>query len=457
MTHRNATLLTLLATALGCAETLSSDTPTEDTAGIGRAAAVDTGEQATLERVLSAGSCGSPPTYAPPDCGSQQWTYYSPHLPVAVGWLAVANTGSSSCTVSISKLELSYSTPSGATVLSNTINGAQQLYDGTISGTTFGTLIATISPTTSYTVAAGAGYYAHPFTEMKKVPTDATKVSLAYSVTVGSGCVVQAGIDTYQKYATPTSSSPYTQNGSNTDFIKEAIKSPWVSTSTSTSISITHHPSPSSLTAKACYNAVALSWAAPSDETPDSSHPYSLFHSTSTFDPASYDPDVPAATAWKTSTSTSSTDSGLTIGTKMYYGIYATGVYSSVTTDLHSAMAYTSVTPSNISWPTLTSGTYTGAGSIMLKWKSATSLQTGCGTFISSYSVRQGEVSSTGVCTVKKTFTDPIDWSGSAEDSNQKSGIGSLTSGKKYCFAVAAKLNTGTTSNYSSTLNVTAP
>ncbi len=409
---------------------------------------------------VSDASCGAAaPTHAPAGCGVQQWGQYSAHIPDAVGWLAIANTGTGTCKVSGIKLELSYSTASGSTVLANTVYGAQDLYDGTSSDTskTFGTKKSDDTPTTAYTIAASPGYYVHPFTQRKKVPTNATKVTLKYSITLGTNCVVEAGIDTYQEDKNPTTAAPYTTDTTSISyFIKEAYKTAWSSSTVSnSSFSITRHMAPQSLTAAACYDDVQLTWSAPSDETAIA---YSIFHATSTFDPASYDPDVPAATAWKSTTSTSQTDTGLGIGTTEYYGAYSAGTYTyAPADDLHSALAITSVTPAKLAWAAPTTGSYSGAGSIMLYWKSATSMVSTCATFIKSYTVEQGEVSSSGACTVKTTFSDPIDWTGTAESATQMSGIGGLTTGKKYCFDVAAYLSDGSTTNKSATVSVVAP
>lgn len=408
------------------------------------------------------GSCGSAPAHAPPDCGSQQWTEYSSHLPAAVGWFAIANTGTRTCTVTITKIELSYSSPSGSTVLKSTQSGAQRLYDGTTA--TFGTYKSDETVASSYTIPASSGYYIHPFTGIAEVPTDATKLTFKYAATIGSGCVVEAGIDTYQRDAIPTTSSPYTTDVTSEDFfIKEAIKSAWTGTTISSaspsSLQITRHAAPASVTAAACYNAATVSWSKPSDESPDASHPYKVFHSTSTFDSSSYDPDIPGATVWKSTTSTSQAETGLAIGTREYYAVYATGSYTyAPADDLHSALAWTSVTPANFTWATPTSAAYTGPGSLLLKWKSASSMQSACSAFIKDYYVEQGTVNSAGTCTFSTNFYDPIDYASTGgEDATQLSGIGGLTSGKKYCFRVSARLTSLAVSNKSATLTVVSP
>ena len=179
-----------------------------------------------------AGDCGpAKPDHAPTGCGIQQWLGYSETNPAAVAWLAIANTGTETCRVTITRLELSYLTDqNGSTTrvpLSSSINGVQVLSDGT-DGNYWGAYLYDFARGSTFDIPADTHSYVHPFGPRVAVPEDATELTVRYAAEMTDGCVVAGGLDTYEEDADPTTEAPYTQNGSITDFIKEAYKSPWV-------------------------------------------------------------------------------------------------------------------------------------------------------------------------------------------------------------------------------------
>ncbi len=179
--------------------------------------------------------CGDArPENAPLECGVQQWKGYSETNPAATAWMAIANTGTEACRVTITRLELSYHTQESKeqhlprTVLSQDINGVQLLADGTQEGEWWGKYLHDESVENDFTIQPNTHGYIHPFGPIKKVPEDAIDLAVTFSAEITEGCVASAGIDTYEEVRKPTIEPPYTQNGSKTDFIKEAIKTPWV-------------------------------------------------------------------------------------------------------------------------------------------------------------------------------------------------------------------------------------
>jgi|GEM_PF-3118638 len=178
--------------------------------------------------------CGpAKPEHAPSECGVQQWRGYSETNPVAVAWLALANTGTETCRVTITRLELSYlTTDSDGSVtripLSSSINGVQVLSDGT-DGNYWGTYLYDFARGSTFDIPAETHSYVHPFGPRIAVPIEAAGLTVRYAAELTTGCVVAGGLDTYEEDRDPTTEVPYTQNGSVTDFIKEAYKAPWVS------------------------------------------------------------------------------------------------------------------------------------------------------------------------------------------------------------------------------------
>jgi len=186
---------------------------------------------------IIAPQCGNAkPLHAPDECGSQQWTGYSETNPAAAAWLAIANTGKTSCRATITRLELSYRTESAdrtsatRTILSSDINGIQFLTDGTQTAP-WGSYLHDLVPGSTFTIPANAHGYVHPFGPIVAVPEDATELTMSFAVSLTGGCVASGGIDTFEENAIPNTDFPYTKNGSVTDFIKEAIKTPWVTRS----------------------------------------------------------------------------------------------------------------------------------------------------------------------------------------------------------------------------------
>ncbi len=179
-------------------------------------------------------TCGrAKPAHAPNECGVQQWTGYSETNPAAAAWLAIANTGTTTCSATITRLELSYRiesddrTSTTRTVLSSDVNGVQFLTDGTRT-TPWGSYLYDLAPGSTFTIPANAHGYVHPFGPIVEVPNNATELTMTFAVTLSSGCVVSGGIDTFEEFAKPNTNPPYTKDGSVTDFIKEAIKTPWI-------------------------------------------------------------------------------------------------------------------------------------------------------------------------------------------------------------------------------------
>lgn len=183
---------------------------------------------------LVAPSCGrAKPAHAPSECGVQQWTGYSETNPAAAAWLAIANTGSTTCRATITRLELSYRTDAAdrtsttRTVLSSDINGVQLLTDGT-NTTPWGAYLHDIAPGSTFSIPPNAHGYVHPFGPIVQVPDDAVELTMSFAITLSGGCVASGGIDTFEEFAKPNTNPPYTKDGSITDFIKEAMKTPWI-------------------------------------------------------------------------------------------------------------------------------------------------------------------------------------------------------------------------------------
>lgn len=196
--------------------------------------------------------CGpAKPEHAPSECGVQQWKGYSETNPAASAWMALTNTGTTACTVTITQLVLSYlSTNSDGsaptrTILSSAIQGVQILTDGT-NGEDWGNYVRDLPPGSTFTIPANPHAYIHPFGPITAIPDNATEVTLTFSADITNGCVVSGGMDTFEENATPNTNAPYTKNGSETDFIKEAMKTPWVTKTVDfnspVSYSITHLP-----------------------------------------------------------------------------------------------------------------------------------------------------------------------------------------------------------------------
>ena len=144
--------------------------------------------------------------------------------------MAIANTGTEACAVAVTRLELRYKTADGEEkLLTSGINGVQHLADGT-DGKYWGQVVGGQNANDEFIIPAGSHYYIHPFGPRVEVPTDATELTVTFSAKITDGCVTSAGIDTYSENRDPTAEYPYTQNGSTTDFIKEAMKTPWMST-----------------------------------------------------------------------------------------------------------------------------------------------------------------------------------------------------------------------------------
>ena len=179
-------------------------------------------------------NCGKArPEYAPDECGTQQWTGYSETNPAAAAWLAIANTRNTTCSATITRLELSYRSESAdrtsttRTILSSDINGVQFLTNGT-RGNVWGSYLHDLAPGSTFTIPPNAHGYVHPFGPIVAVPADAVELTMSFAVTLSKGCVASGGIDTFEELAIPNTNPPYTKDGSITDFIKEAIKTPWI-------------------------------------------------------------------------------------------------------------------------------------------------------------------------------------------------------------------------------------
>ena len=187
---------------------------------------------------IIAPECGSAkPEHAPNECGTQQWKGYSETNPAAAAWLAIANTSDRSCTVTITQLELSDVVDGKRIVLSSNINGVQLLTDGTDSDS-WGNYLRDIAPGSTFIIPPSLHGYVHPFGSMVRVPDNATMLTITLAATISSGCALSGGIDTFEEFATPNTNPPYTKNGSTTDFIKEALKTPWVTKTVNSSAPI---------------------------------------------------------------------------------------------------------------------------------------------------------------------------------------------------------------------------
>ncbi len=181
-----------------------------------------------LESVIGE-ECGpAKPENAPKECGHQQWTGFSETNPAAV-----ANTGTEACRVNITRLELSYLSQNaneGAPsrkMLSSDINGVQLLADGTDGGW-WGKYLHNLPTGSTFDLQPNIHAYVHPFGPMMAVPEDATEVTVTFAAEITGDCIASGGMDTYEENAIPNTEPPYTQNGSETDFIKEAMKTPWI-------------------------------------------------------------------------------------------------------------------------------------------------------------------------------------------------------------------------------------
>ena len=198
-----------------------------------------------LESVIGE-ECGpAKPGNAPKECGHQQWAGFSETNPVAVAWMAVANTGTEACRVSITRLELSYlsqdaneAAPSRK-MLSSDINGVQLLADGTDGGW-WGKYIHNLPTGSTFDLQPNIHAYVHPFGPMMAVPEDATEVTVTFATEITGDCIASGGMDTYEENAIPNTEPPYTQDGSETDFIKEAMKTPWITQTVNPDVPISY-------------------------------------------------------------------------------------------------------------------------------------------------------------------------------------------------------------------------
>lgn len=198
-----------------------------------------------LESVIGE-ECGpAKPGNAPKECGHQQWAGFSETNPVAVAWMAVANTGTEACRVSITRLELSYlsqdaneAVPSRK-MLSSDINGVQLLADGTDGGW-WGKYIHNLPIGSTFDLQPNIHAYVHPFGPMMAVPEEATEVTVTFATEITGDCIASGGMDTYEEDAIPNTEPPYTQDGSETDFIKEAMKTPWITQTVSPDVPISY-------------------------------------------------------------------------------------------------------------------------------------------------------------------------------------------------------------------------
>ncbi len=178
--------------------------------------------------------CGkAKPAHAPDECGTQQWTGYSETNPAAAAWLAIANAGNETCSATITRLELSYRsesedrTSTTRTILTSDVNGVQFLTDGTDTAD-WGSYLHDLAPGSTFTIPPNAHGYVHPFGPIVAVPESATELTMSFAVTLTDGCIASGGIDTFEEFAIPNTKPPYTKDGSITDFIKEATKTPWI-------------------------------------------------------------------------------------------------------------------------------------------------------------------------------------------------------------------------------------
>lgn len=178
--------------------------------------------------------CGpAKPGNAPKECGHQQWAGFSETNPAAVAWMAIANTGTEACRVSITRLELSYLSQDATEekpsrkMLSSDVNGVQLLADGTQGGW-WGKYLHNLPSGSTFDIAPNIHAYVHPFGPMMAVPEEATEVTVTFAAEITGSCIASGGMDTYEEIDIPNTEPPYTQNGRETDFIKEAMKTPWV-------------------------------------------------------------------------------------------------------------------------------------------------------------------------------------------------------------------------------------
>lgn len=184
-------------------------------------------------------SCGpAKPAHAPDECGVQQWQGYSETNPAADVWLAIINTSNQACTVTITELTMSYRSTTDnrvnptRSILSSSINGIQLLTDGTDEG--WGHYVRDLLPGSTFTLPANLHAYVHPFGPIIAVPEKATELTITFAANISPGCAVSGGIDTFEEVGKPNTNFPYTKNGSITDYIKEALKTPWVTETVTT-------------------------------------------------------------------------------------------------------------------------------------------------------------------------------------------------------------------------------
>ena len=174
--------------------------------------------------------CGVKPEKAPPECGIQQWKGYSEINPAATAWMAISNIGEEPCTATITRLELSYKDGDGnRQLLTSGVNWAQMLSENAVEdGGWWGkeTQVPISGSGSKYDIPPDLNAYVHPFSEMVYVPEDATELTMTFSAEITDGCIMQGGMDTYTEYIEPQHGykKGYTQDGSTTDFIKEALK-----------------------------------------------------------------------------------------------------------------------------------------------------------------------------------------------------------------------------------------
>lgn len=171
---------------------------------------------------ISPPECGEKPEHAPDECGVQQWAGYSEHNPAAVSWMAIANTGDETCSVKITRLELSYKSTAGEKALLDCgINWSQRLSDGTQKEYgNWGTYISDSGSGTLFEIPPRTGAYIHPFGNLVLVPDDAQELTITFSAEITPGCVASGGMDTYSELADPDEVGH--------DIIFEAMKTPWV-------------------------------------------------------------------------------------------------------------------------------------------------------------------------------------------------------------------------------------
>ena len=176
--------------------------------------------------------CAAKPEHAPSECGVHQWQGFSETNPVAVSWLAIANTGENDCHAVITRLDLSYTDRLGnREILESGINGVQLLSDGT-DGKPWGQYLSNFPNGSAFVLPRATHGYIHPFGYRAHIPEDAKELTVTFAVEIEGDCAVAGGIDTYAEWAFHEhGQGGYTQDGSPTDFVKEALKTPWITRS----------------------------------------------------------------------------------------------------------------------------------------------------------------------------------------------------------------------------------